>query len=111
MPRRRTATLGALALIAPYALELTGVLTPTTTFSVGEMRTASPVVALDPASTAFALAAGTVILFGVLCLAAIYFQRVLVANTRKTALQKWRLAGLVPRGVIDGPTSSLRARQ
>ncbi|NUO47276.1 MAG: serine/threonine protein kinase [Polyangiaceae bacterium] len=106
-----TATLGALALIAPYALELTGVLTPTTTFSVGEMRTASPVVALDPASTAFALAAGTVILFGVLCLAAIYFQRVLLANTRKTAIQKWRLAGLVPRGVIDGPTSSLRARQ
>ncbi len=105
-----TAALGALALVAPYALELTGVLTPTTTFAVGEMRTASPVVALDPASTAFALAAGTVVLFGVLCLAAVYFQRVLVANTRKTVLHKWRLAGLVPKGVIDGPTSSLRGR-
>ncbi len=101
-----TVALGTLGLVAPFSLELLGWVEPTTTFSLGEMRTVSPVVALEPSSTAFALAAGTVVLFVVLCFAALYFQRVLLGNARRNALQQWNLSSLVPRGVIEPPSSA-----
>jgi hypothetical protein len=105
-----TIAIGAVGLVAPYLLEVAGLIEPTTTFFLGEMRISSPVVELRPASSALALAAGTIVLFGVLCLAARYLQRVLLANARRNALQQWKLSSLVPRGVIAPPSSASPSR-
>ncbi len=105
-----TAAIGAVGLVAPYALELAGVIQPTTSFSLGEMRIASPVVELRPGTSALALASGTIVLFAVLCLAARYLQRILLGNARRMALQQWKLKSLVPRGVIEPPSSATPSR-
>ncbi len=104
-----TIAVGAIALGGPTLLERAGLLSVTTRVDDDAIHIASPVVSLTSTASLAALTFSLFIVYFVVSGAAGYFQRLLLSNTRRAALQTWKLHSLAPadtRALSEIPPSS-----
>jgi eukaryotic-like serine/threonine-protein kinase len=111
-PRSRRVTTGAavLAVLAPFALELAGLVPPSYAFRDGALLVLPRATDLPPLQTTLYLALTSVTMVVIPALTAGHLRDRLNAAERRIYLQAWNLSHLVPRAARGGTLAPLAAK-